>query len=192
MEAGQQVTPFKRLYKLMNEFDIDLCLIDAMPNINEALTFARAFMKRVFVTFYIEAQRDMAQWEDKPKDKVRVKKGGPGLKFKYMCLLSRYLSIDFALSEIANRNVEWPTPETLIQICRSMDTGLFQPLHIFRTHFYTHMKSIVRQKTVINEETGKFRMEWAQLGMDPLSVHAWNMCNIALERLRRQPLMTFA
>lgn len=192
MEAGQQVTPFKRLYKLMNEFDIDLCLIDAMPNINEALTFARTYMKRVFVTFYIEAQRDMAQWEDKPKDKVRVKKGGPGLKFKYMCLLSRYLSIDFALSEIANRNVEWPTPETLIQVCRSMDTGLFQPLHIFRTHFYTHMKSIVRQKTIINEETGKFRMEWAQLGMDPHSVHAWNMCNIALERLRRQPLMTFA
>lgn len=192
MEDGHQVTPFKRLYTLMNEFDIDLCLIDAMPNINEALEFGRSFPKRVFVTFYIEAQRDMVQWEDRAKEKVRVKKGGPGIKFKYICLLSRYLSIDYALSEVANRNCEWPKPETLVQVSRSMETGLFEPLHIFRTHFYAHMKSIVRQKTIIDEETGKFRMEWAQLGMDPHSVHAWNMCNVALERLRRMPIMTFA
>jgi hypothetical protein len=192
MEAGQRVTPFKRLYQLMNEFDIDLCLIDAMPNINEAIEFGRAFPKRVFVTFYIEAQRDMAQWEDRAKDKVRVKKGGPGIKFKYVCLLSRYLSIDFVLSEIANRNFEWPTPERLIQVCRSIETGLYAPLHIFKTHFYTHMKSIVRQKTVIDEATGRFKMEWANLGQDPHSVHAVNLANIAIERLRRMPLFTMA
>lgn len=192
MEAGHVVTPFKRLYKLMNEFDIDLCLIDAMPSTNEALEFGRAFIKRVFVTFYIEAQREMAQWEDRPKDKVKTRKGGPGLKFKYVCLLSRYLSLDFALSEIGNRNVEWPHPDTFVQVCRSMDTGRYEPLHIFRTHFYKHMKSLVRQKTIIDEETGRFKMEWVQLGLDPHSCHAWNLCNIALERLRRVPLMTFA
>jgi hypothetical protein len=190
MEAGQRVTPFKRLYKLMNEFDIDLCLIDSMPNINEAIEFGRSFPKRVFVTFYIEAQRDMVQWEDRAKDKVKIRKGGPGIKFKYVCLLSRYLSLDYALSEIANRNVEWPVPEQFIQVARSLDTGLIEPLHIFKTHFYTHMKSIVRQKTIIDEETMRFRMDWVQMGFDPHSCHAWNLCNVALERLRRQPIFS--
>jgi hypothetical protein len=174
----------------MNEWDIDLCIVDAMPNINEATDFARHFRKRVFVAHYIEAQRDLVQWQDRPKDKVTVKRGGPKLKFKYTCLLSRYLSIDFALSEIANRNVEWPHPRNFVQVCRSMKSGLFEPLHIAETHFYKHMQSIVRQKTVLDEATGRFKMEWVNLGIDPHFCHAWNMCNIALERLIKQPFFT--
>jgi hypothetical protein len=189
---GCEITPFKRLYELMNEWDIDMCVIDAMPNINEATDFARAFRGRVFIAHYIEAQRDMVQWNDRPKDKVTVKRGGPKQKFKYTCLLSRYLSIDFALAEIANRNTEWAHPRSLVQMCRSLKSGLFEPLHIFETHFYQHMKSIVRQKTWLDEDAGRFKMEWINLGMDPHSIHAWNMCNTALERLRKQPLMTFA
>jgi hypothetical protein len=144
------------------------------------------------VAHYIEAQRDMVQWGDRPKDKITVKRGGPKQKFKYTCLLSRYLSIDFALAEIANRNMEWADPRGLVQVCRSLKTGLFEPLHIFETHFCVHMKSVVRQKTWLDEDVGRFKMEWVNLGIDPHSVHAWNMCNTALERLRKQPLMTFA
>jgi hypothetical protein len=195
MEADQRVTPFKRLYPLMKEWDIDLCIVDAMPNINEALEFARTYPKRVFVSWYIDGSgtaqgRDMVQWGDKGKDKQSVKRGGPRIKFKYTCLLNRYMSLDFVLSEVANRNFEWPRPEGLIQVCRSLDTGLFEPLHIFKTHCYRHLKSLVRQKTIIDEDTGRFRMEWINLGLDPHSCHALNLCNIALERLRKQPIFT--
>lgn len=190
-EAGKMQSPFKRCHQLMKEYDIDMCLIDAMPNVNEAIEFAQTFPGRVFVCWYIEQQRDMVQWGDRPKHKMTVKKGGPRIKFKYSCFLSRYMSIDFALSEIVNRNVEWPIPERLIQVCRSMESGLFEPLHIFRTHFYKHMKSIARQKTILDEATGRFKMEWVNLGLDPHSCHAWNLCNIAIERLRRVPIVTF-
>lgn len=191
-EAGKRVTPFKRGYQLMKEYDVDLCIIDAMPNANEAMEFARAFPKRVFVAWYVEQQREIVHWGDRPKYKMLVRKGGPQVKFKYTCLLSRYLSIDLAMRSIAEREVEWPEPRALVQECRNPKTGYFEPLHIFETHFYEHMKSIVRQKTIINEDTGAFKMEWVNLGLDPHSVHAWNYCNMALERLRRTPLMTFA
>jgi hypothetical protein len=192
IENERRVSPFKRLYPLMKDWDIDLCIIDAMPNINEALDFARTFPKRVFVAWYVDGQgvqgRDMVQWGDRAKDKQTVKRGGPKIKFKYTCILSRYMSLDFALSEIANRNYEWPRPEGLIQVCRSIETGLFEPLHIMKTHFYTHMKSLVRQKTILDEETGRFKMEWVNLGLDPHFVHSLNFCNIAIERLRKQPM----
>lgn len=189
-QNGNIVSPFKRCYELMNEWDVDLCIVDAMPNINEATDFARHFRKRVFVAHYIEAQRDLVQWQDRPKDKVTVKRGGPKLKFKYTCLLSRYLSIDFVLSEIANRNFEWPHPRGLVQVCRSMKSGLFEPLHIAETHFYKHMQSMVRQKTILDEATGRFKMEWVNLGLDPHFIHSVNMCNIALERLIKTPFFT--
>lgn len=191
-EAGKRVSPFKRGYDLMKEMDIDLCVIDAMPNINEAMEFAMTYPRRVFVAHYIETMRDMVQWGDRPKYKMNVKKGGPRIKFKYTCLLSRYQSIDFVLSEIANRNFEWPHPRNLVQVCRSIDSGLYEPLHIAETHFYRHLKSIVRQKTWIDEAAGRFKMEWVNLGLDPHFCHSLNLCNIALERLRRQPIMTFA
>jgi hypothetical protein len=196
-EEGQRITPFKRLYTLMNEFDVDLCIVDSMPNINEALDFARAFPKRVFVAWYIDSHggshgRDMVQWGDRVKEKQTVRRGGPKIKFKYTCVLNRYMTIDFSTSEIGHRNCEWPKPGKLVQVCRSLDSGRFEPLHIMRTHFYLHMTKIVRQKTIVDEDTGRFRMEWVNLGLDPHSVHAWNYCNIALERLRKVPLMTFA
>lgn len=190
MEAEKRVTPFKRCYELMKEYDIDLCIIDAMPNINEAMEFARAFQRRVFVAHYIEAQRELVQWGDRPRDKINIRRGGPKIKFKYTCLLSRYLSLDYMFSEVINRNFEWPRPEQLVQVARSLESGLYEPLHIFRTHFYRHMKSMVRQKTMIDEDTGRFKMEWVYLGFDPHSAHCTNLCNIALERLRRQPIFT--
>ena len=189
-EAGKRQPSFKRLYQLMKEFDVDLCIIDAMPNANEAMEFARAFPKRVFVAWYLEQQREVAQWGDRPKPKVAVRKGGPKIKFKHSVLLSRYLSIEMAMKEIADRNVEWPNPRALVQICRNQKTGHFEPLHIFETHFYLHCKSIVKQKTILDDETGRFKMEWVNLGLDPHSVHSWNYCNIAMERLRRQPIFT--
>jgi len=191
-EAGKPQSPFKRLYQLMKEYDVDLCIIDAMPNANEAMEFARDHPKRVFVSWYIEQQREVAQWGDRAKWKQTVKKGGPKIKFKYSVLLSRYLTIEMAMKSIADRDFEWPHPRALVQVCRSPKSGRYEPLHIFETHFYLHMKSIVRQKTVQDEETGRFKMEWVNLGLDPHSVHALNYCNVALERLRRTPIMTFA
>ncbi len=191
-EAGKAITPFKRLYKLMAEYDVDLCIIDAMPNANEAMDFARAFPKRVFVAWYIEQQREVVQWGDRPKSKQSVKRGGPKIKFKYTALLSRYLSIEMAMKAIADREVEWPEPRALVQIARDLKSGHFKPLHIMDTHAYTHFKSIVKQKTVTNDDTGAFKMEWINLGLDPHSVHAWNYCNMAMERLRHTPMMTFA
>jgi hypothetical protein len=190
-EADKRVTPFKRLYQLMKDYDVDLCIIDAMPNANEAMEFAREHPKRVFVSWYIEQQRETAQWGDRPKFKMTVRKGGPDIKFKHSVMLSRYLSIEMALRAVSERQFEWPHPRALVQIARNPTTGRFEPLHIFETHFYQHLKSIVRQKTVTNDETGQFKMEWINLGLDPHSVHALNYCNMALERLKRQSMFTF-
>jgi len=191
-EAGNRQPVFKRLYQLMKEFDVDLCIVDAMPNANEAMEFARAFPKRVFVAWYLEQQREVVQWGDRPKYKVGTKKGGPKIKFKYSVLISRYLSIEMAMKEIADRNVEWPNPRSLVQICRNQKTGRYEPMHIFEAYFYLHMKSIVRQKTILDENTGRFKMEWLNLGLDPHSCHSMNYCNLAMERLRKQPMFTLA
>jgi hypothetical protein len=186
-EDGRPVTPFKRLHQLMREFDVGMCIIDAMPNYNEATDLARTFPARVYTAWYgQENQKDMVQWMDRLKPKESIKRGSKQIKLKWQVLLNRYTSIDYALSSFVNRDVMTPHPDALLQVVHK--DGMFQAEALCRQRFWLHLKSIVRQKTVTDDETGKFKMEWIYLGRDPHFVHAWNYCNIALERLKRQAI----
>lgn len=187
-ENGKQVSPFKRVYELFREFDVGMCVIDAMPNYNEAAQLTRDFRGRCFVAWYGgQEQKDIALWHDRARVKEGIRKGSQNIKTKFQVSLNRYTSIDYALSEFVSRNVEMPHPDALVQVARSKE-GRWEADNICRTTFWLHLKSIVRQKTWIDEQTGRYRMEWAYLGRDPHFVHAWNYCNIALERLKRQAI----
>ena len=191
-EGGKPVTPFKRLYELMKEFDIGMCLIDAMPNANEAQAFARAFPGRVFLVWYSEGGKDMVSWHDRIVHKESIRKGSQQIKLKWQVTLSRYQSIDFALQMFTEREVEVPHPDALLQVATSIETGRFETEAICRARFFLHLKSVVRQKTIQDEQTGRFKMEWVYLGRDPHFLHSWNYANIALERLRRRPIFVFS
>lgn len=192
MEAGKKVSPFKRCYELMQEYNVRVCVVDAMPNVNEAMDFARAFPGRVFIGWYQKNAKDVVQWGDRPQAKVSIRKAGPLLRFKHHAIMGMYTSIDFALNEFVQGNVKVPNPRGIVQYVRSETTGMFNSEYICESRFFHHLTKIVRNKHILNDETGEFRMEWIPLGLDPHFVHAWTYCNVALERLRRVPQMIFA
>lgn len=187
-ENGKPVTPFKRVHQLMKEFDIGMCLIDAMPNANEAADLARDFPGRVFLVWYGDGGQDMVNWHDRVKHKEAVKKGSTSIKVKWQVTLNRYLSIEFALKQFTDRSVEFAHPDALLQVAKNKVTGRFETEAICRARFWPHLRGIIRQKTITDELTGKFKMEWVYLGFDPHFVHAWNYCNVAMERLRRRAI----
>jgi hypothetical protein len=184
---GKPVSPFRRLYELMNEWDIGLCIIDAMPNANEAMAFARAFPKRVFISYYKNTPggADIVQWTDRPKFKQAVKKGAQEIKFKHSCLLNRYLSLDYLFKLWTEGVYRMPKIDALEQLVRNKDTGHYVQENIARSHFTPQMCSMVRQKKIMGEENeGKYRMQWINIGPDH-ACHAMNFANIALDRLKQ-------
>lgn len=192
-KGGEQVTPFKRVYELARHFDIGACVIDGMPNYNEAAQMTRDFRGRCWVAWYGgESQKDMVTWADRARTKEGIRKGSANIKTKYQVFLNRYTSMDYSLSEFVNRNVVMPHPDGLVQVCRS-NQGRWEADAICRNHFWLHLKSLVRKKTPIltadKEDTGRFRMEWVYLGLDPHFAHAWNYCNIAAERMSKRPII---
>jgi len=194
-ENGEEVSPFKRVYELFRHFDVGMCIVDGMPNYNEAAQMTRDFRGRCFVAWYGgETQKDVVVWGDRLKAKEGIKRGSKDIKTKYQVNLNRYTSMDYTLSEFVKRNVEMPHPDRLVQVVRSKD-GRWGAEPICRTRYYKHLKALVRQKTKVltamKEDTGKFRMEWIYLGLDPHFAHATNYANFALERLKRKPIMLF-
>lgn len=187
---GKRVSPFRRLRELMREYKVQLCVVDAMPNYDMVLEFAQDFPGKVFAAFYAKESKDVVSWSDRPKTKVSLKKAGPLLKFKHYCVLSRFLSMDFALGEWARNNVICPDPKRLVQMCFDEKTKQLQPEAITE-RFFSMLSRLVKNQHILNEETGESRFQYIYSGGDPHFAHAWNYANIALERMRRQVVWTF-
>lgn len=191
-EASKQVTPFKRLYELMREFDVTVCVIDAMPNTNEAQDFARSFPGRVFLAWYGEAGVDMVKWHDKLKLREQIRKGSRELRLKWQVTMHRYMTIDYALQEFVDRNIDIPHPDALVQTVRNFETGRFEAEPICRTRFFKMISSVVRQQKEIDRETGRWKMEWIYTQGDPHFLHSFVYCCIALERAKRASIFVMA
>lgn len=189
-ENGKPITPFKRLYELMREFDVGVCVIDAMPSANEAQDFARAFPGRVFLSWYGDGGVDLAKWHDRLKMKEQLRKGSKEIKLKWQVTLHRYMSLDWTMNDFVERNIEMPNPDALVQVVRNEDTGRYEAENICR-RFRTHLRSLVREKEIIDELSGKFKLVYKYVGRDPHFAHAMNYCNIAYERLRKVAIFSF-
>lgn len=188
--GGGVVSPFKRAQELMKEYNVQLCVCDAMPNYNEALSFAQANPGKVFLAWYQTGAKDVIQWGDRMKAKEGLRKAGNKLKFKYQVVLSRYLSLGVSLGAFRDGDVLVPDPNKLVQMCRDEKTGQFQP-EALADRLFNHLCRLVKRYRVTNEETGDGKHEWVFTGGDPHLAHAWNYCNAALERLTRQTIWTF-
>lgn len=193
---GEVYSPFKRLYELMKEFNVACCVIDALPNYNEAADFARAFPGRVFLAHYGEAGVDIVKWHDKLKMREQIKRGSKEIKLKWQVTMHRYMSLDYALQEFVEGNVDVPHPDALVQMVRNTESGRFEAEPICRERFFPMLSSLVRHQKDIEDtsgnDTGKSKMEWIYTDGDPHFAHSWNYCNVAIERMRRASIFVMA
>jgi len=189
-EHGKPVTPFKRLYELMREFDVSMCICDAMPNFNEAHEFARTFPGRVFLSWYQDSSGpDVVKWSDKLKMKEAVKRGSKEIKLKWQVMLRRYDSLDTTLALWGKRAVEIPDPNSLVQVYRNPETAVFEPQPIAKLLF-THLMSLVKEEEAIDPKAndGRTRTKYVFVGRDPHFAHAFNYCWFAFQRMKRQAI----
>jgi hypothetical protein len=190
---GKPVTPFVRLGELMKEFNVQMCVLDAMPNANEAMTFAQAFPKRVYLAWYIRDAKDAVTWGDKRKTPEGIQKSGPLMKLKTKVMLSRYMSIARTLGLWRDGEIQSPDPRGLVQMARAEGgdhKNRLQPEAV-ATRLFDHLCRAIRRERVVNEETMEVKNEWIYAGSDPHLMHACNYCVVALERMGKASAFTF-
>lgn len=191
MVGDKRVSPYVRCSELISQFNVRICITDGMPNFNDALAFAQKHPGKVFIGYYSEGQKETVKWLDKAVTRENIRKAGPFLKFKYTASIGRFPALSIALGEWASGNVEIPPLDGLRQFCRNEKTQLIEPESPAR-RLFEHLPRLVKKWHVTNEETGAGKWSWIYVGGDPHLAHAWSYANIALERLKKQPVFTFA
>ncbi len=180
-------SPFARLYQMMVEFNVGMCVIDAMPNANEAQAFARSFPGKVYIAWYRDMGQDMVQWSDRVKTKESIRKGSKELRLKWQVTIQRFIGLDWMLRMYTEGAIHLPPPHKLVQVMKNHASGRLEgaaPADVLRKH----LKSFVKQEKILDDRTGKFKMEWHYADGDPHSGHACLYACIAAERLKSSML----
>lgn len=194
---GEGKAVFADLYPLMERYDVDCCVIDALPSYNEAVAFGKRFKRRVFLAYYSENQ-NMIRWSDRDNELAALRKANKDSKYEYHVMLDRYKSLEWSLSKWVDRRIICPEPKALTQRVRThgVDRISYICLGDPETHeqgLFYHLRSAAKRKIEVftadsekreRVETGAFRMVFENIGIDPHFMHAANyMCVAASRRI---------
>ena len=176
--------PWPRLHVLMKQFDVSICVCDSLPNGNDALRFAKAFPGRVFLADYSfdgSGGSDIAVWGDRVKGDHN-KKADKDTKEKHRVRISRFHGIEWNLNRYVSRIKEQPNEKGLVAEVPDL-AGRPVTTWICEEVFWMHLQKIARRKVDIDEEQGRFKMVFENIGLDPHFVHADLYAELALSRL---------
>jgi hypothetical protein len=94
-----KVAKFDQLDFYVRRYDVDLCVIDALPNQHSARDFASRFPGRVYLNYYVESQKADYIWNDpKPYD----------VGDEWNVKVNRTEAIDAMYEEIRRREISLP------------------------------------------------------------------------------------
>lgn len=178
--------PWLRCVELMEQYDVSVCVVDALPNINEARRFAKRFRGRVWLADYSydsKGDGDICVWGDRPTDNPSEKRSSDETKNKYTVKISRYHSIEWNLIKYVHRLKEQPH-ERGIEVTVKDNVGRPVSMYLCEQMFWVHLQKVARRKQIVDESQGKFRMVFENIGLDPHFLHADLYCELALSRIK--------
>lgn len=188
--------PWVRCAELIKIYDVGCCVIDSMPNANEALRFANSegLRGKVFLADYsYEAQtgEDIAIWGDKVLSDPN-RKADKEIKSKFRVRISRFHALEWNLMRYVKRIKRQPHERALIGLhpdrLKKMVKSFVCDL------FWKHLQSVARRKIHVIEsiniggqqhriDQGKIKMVFENVGCDPHYLHADTYCELALTRI---------
>ena len=183
--------PWQRCGEMMHQFDISVCVADALPNSNEAVRFAKDFPGRVFLCEYNYTPEsgtdDICEWGDKPKESVKERKAADDTKNKFTVRANRYLAIEWNLKKYVERLKEQPHEKGLVMEVQEGRGYAHQRRleFICQNLFWSHLQKVARIKEE-DEETGQIKMNFVNLGDDPHFLHADLYAELALSRVSQE------
>lgn len=186
VEAVFDADPFQRCSEMMDDFGVALCVVEQLPNVNDARRFAARHKGRVFLAGYADLRDDMLQWGGDLSRSDR--KTAEEARTRYTVTLNQYKAMQSSLFRITERNCLFPDPDALEQDV--LDAGVTRRIPIVRDWVFTHF---TKTALVVEEhpETRKLRPKVVKVGIDPHFSYANMLCDVAWSRNHGTSTMYF-
>lgn len=172
--------PFLRCTELMANFKIAVCVLEQLPNYNDAHRFAKlpAHEGRVFLVNYKDMPDDWLQWGDDPLNRAD-RKTADADRLRYTVSIDQYRAMQMAFAKIQQKVTVFPDAMALVQ--EVQDKGVKKRVAVLRERVFFHFTrtALIAEK---DPEQKKFRRRVVKVGIDPHFSYAYMMLNVAWAR----------
>lgn len=179
VEETYSEDPFLRSSELMEQFGVQCCVVEILPNYNDAHRFASRHPGKVFLCNGFRAlDGDMIVWGDAPKVDASDRRTDEDSRTRYTVKADQFKCMSMSLARIVNKTCLFPDPKELIQ--EVVDKGVRQMAEIL-PRFFNHFTktALVTEK---DKETNKYKRSVKKVGIDPHSSYALQLCDVAWAR----------
>jgi hypothetical protein len=173
--------PFARCTELMRDFGVQACVVEQLPNVNDARRFASAHRGRVFLcTGYGEIDDGIAHWGDGPKLSASQRRTDESERDRYTVRIDQHRAMSSSLRRIAAIGCLFPDPRGLVQEVREKAARFDAPVLQDRVFPHYLRTALVTQR--VNELERKYRRKVEKRGNDPHHSFALMLCDVGISR----------
>lgn len=186
VEAIYSPDPFARCDELMERYGVAVCVVETLPNYNDAKRFSTRHPRKVFLASYAD-QVDMVAWGDQLT--ITDRKTSEAERDRYSVRLNQFKAMQTALARIQKRLVLFPDPAALEQDI--LDQGAMRRSAICRDMVFEHLTRVALV-TERNPDNARWSAKVQKVGIDPHFAYANMLCDVAWSRAFGSSLMVFA
>jgi hypothetical protein len=172
VEAVFDLDPFERCAEMMGQYRVAVCVVEQLPNVNDARKFMNRFPGRVFMAGYADIKDSSMTWGD-DLSRSDLRTDGED-RTRYTVSLNQFKCMQTALFRIKNLHCLFPDPDLLLQDVRDGTKKKLIPL--LRDWVFLHFT-----KTALIVER-KPKAKVVKIGIDPHFSFANMLCDVAWAR----------
>ncbi len=180
--------PFERCDVLMARYGVQCCVLEGLPNHNQAWMFSKRHEGKVFVAHYAQLQDEMMRWGDSvPTSQGR--KTDDEFRVRYNVTLDQYKVMQMAMGRIQRRATVFPDPMGLVQ--EITESGVKKVVPVLRDRVFDHFlhTALIADK---DEDERKYRRRVVKIGKDPHFSYSYMLLNVAWARAHGTSLFILA
>lgn len=171
--------PFTRTSQLMYLYGVQCCVIEILPNYNDAKRFAQRHKGKVFLVHYTKIEDEMLRWGDAPKLDTSERRTDENERDRFTVSVDQYKCMQVSMARFQKRMCLFPDPAGLVQ--DYTDKGIVKPTAVCREIAFLHFTKTALV-TVKDEEEKIYKRKVVKVGIDPHTSYANMLCDVAWAR----------
>jgi hypothetical protein len=183
VEAIYSKDPFARCTELMRDFGVAICVVEQLPNFNDAMRFANLeqHVGRVFLcNGYGDLKDDVIRWGDAARQDASERRTEEEEQTRYTVRVDQYKAMQLALQRLVKTQCLFPDPQGLVQEVREKEAR--QTVALLKDVVFLHFQKTALVTERINEGERKLRRRVVKVGIDPHFSFANMLCDVAWAR----------
>ncbi len=170
-------SPFERCSELMYAYGVVMCVIEQLPNVNDARRFANKHKGKVFLAGYSVLKDDQMIWGDTlSRSDLKTSEDD---RSRYSVTLNQYKCMQTALYRVRDAFCLFPPPEELEQDV--LEDGVRKRVVLLRDWVFYHF---TKTALIVEDhpDTRKLVASVKKVGIDPHYSYANMLCDVAWAR----------